>query len=128
MYSKARVFHDYESLEKIMEATHPRQMKELGRTVKNFVKEEWDSVSSTYVFIGNYNRFSQNEDEKELLFSTYPMTLVEASPYDKIWGIGLSENDPRTLNKESWLGENRLGYVLTEVRNILYFKNQVNME
>lgn len=71
-----------------------------------------------------YNfQFSQNDNLKTILFSTYPKTLVEASPYDKIWGIGLPQNDPRAWNKSTWLGKNLLGGILTRVRDKLREEN-----
>lgn len=62
-------------------------------------------------------KFSQNEELKNHLFSTFPKTLVEASPMDRIWGIGLSKDDRRALNKETWKGQNLLGYILTRLRD-----------
>lgn len=64
-------------------------------------------------------QFSQNEELKQQLLLTYPKTLVEASPYDRIWGIGLSENDPKAWNKLTWRGKNLLGEILTTVRERL---------
>lgn len=68
---------------------------------------------------GNMEKFSQNEQLKKKLFDTYPNTLVEASPKDTIWGIGLSEKDRRAWNRETWRGQNLLGEILTNVRDKL---------
>jgi predicted NAD-dependent protein-ADP-ribosyltransferase YbiA (DUF1768 family) len=67
----------------------------------------------------SYLQFSQNEKLKEKLFSTYPKTLVEASPVDKIWGIGLAKEDRRAWNRDTWRGQNLLGEILTKVRDTL---------
>lgn len=64
-------------------------------------------------------QFSQNEELKQQLLCTHPKTLVEASPYDQIWGIGLSEDDPKAWNKLTWRGKNLLGEILTTVRERL---------
>ncbi|MGA3513605.1 NADAR family protein, partial [Lactiplantibacillus plantarum] len=76
----------------------------------------WDEKKFTIVFHGNYLKFSQNTDLKEYLLSTSPLELVEASPYDKIWGIGLKADDPRARYKNTWQGENLLGQALVQVR------------
>lgn len=81
-------------------------------------------VNIQYQLVSFYNfQFSQNDDLKTILFSTYPKTLVEASPYDKIWGIGLRKDDPRAWNKSTWLGKNLLGEILTRVRDKLREEN-----
>ena len=71
------------------------------------------------IFVNFLYQFSQNEHLKEKLFSTYPKKLVEASPHDQIWGIGLHADDPRALNESEWRGTNLLGRILTEVRDEL---------
>jgi len=74
------------------------------------------------VFAGNYARFSQNPDQRELLFATRGTTLVEASPHDRVWGIGLAADDPRALDRSQWLGLNLLGEALTRVREALLWE------
>lgn len=68
---------------------------------------------------GNFLKFSQNEKFKEFLLSTADRILVEASPYDKIWGIGMLETDPKANDPSQWNGENLLGFALMEVRDLL---------
>lgn len=81
-------------------------------------------VNIQYQLVSFYNfQFSQNDDLKTILFSTYPKTLVEASPFDKIWGIGLRKDDPGAWNKSTWLGKNLLGEILTRVRDKLREEN-----
>lgn len=115
MAMKASHFGDQESLEKIMFTSSPRIQKEIGRKVKNFNPDEWRIVAMSYVIIGNRAKFSDPE-LREFILSTGNKELVEASPYDKIWGIGLGEDDPRALDKSQWLGTNWLGKALMEVR------------
>ena len=117
MFSKALLFDDGDIIDKIMETDDPRKQKSLGRIVKNFNSDHWNAVARDIVICGNMAKFTQNDDLKEILIQTKGTTLVEASPYDKIWGIGLKENDPRALNRETWQGTNWLGEALTVVRN-----------
>ncbi len=116
MYEKGMLFEDYDTAVKILETDDPRKQKSLGRTVNDFDPSQWNEVARDIVFAGNVAKFTQNSDLKEMLLQTKGTTLVEASPYDKIWGIGLKENDPRALSRETWQGTNWLGEVLTEVR------------
>lgn len=119
MAEKARFFGDKEIEIKIMESRNPREIKRLGREVRNFDKQKWDSVARDVVYRGNHAKFFQNPDLYEHLMDTGEATLVEASPYDEIWGIGLNEYDPLTQSRETWRGTNWLGEVLTKVRNDL---------
>jgi ribA/ribD-fused uncharacterized protein len=116
MYKKALLFHDYETCEMIMKTTDPREQKAYGRLVKNFNTSVWEKYAKGFVYDGNYAKFTQNDDLLKELLDTDGTTLVEASPYDIIWGIGLKETDPLAQNKETWKGRNWLGEVLTNVR------------
>lgn len=119
MHQKAVLMNDMESAEIIMALDEPREMKQQGRYVENFDQKIWDKQCTNVVERGNRAKFSQNEELKEQLLNTYPKTLVEASPMDKIWGIGLSKEDQRAWNKKTWRGRNLLGEVLTKVRDNL---------
>jgi len=117
MAQKALFFNDDESYQKVMSTLDPNVQKQLGRGVKNFDKAKWDAVCKQIVYEGNYAKFLQNSSFYGALIATGETELVEASPYDTIWGIGLGENDERALDKSKWLGTNWLGEVLTRVRN-----------
>lgn len=117
MYEKAMLFEDYDTAVKILETDAPRKQKALGRTVSNFDPDQWNKVARDIVFAGNVAKFTQNDQLKEVLLETKGTILVEASPYDKVWGIGLKQNDPRSLNRKTWRGTNWLGEVLTNVRD-----------
>lgn len=119
MVAKARFFGDEETLEEIMDTDDPREQKRLGRTVQGFDADQWNEVAVNIVTIGNYAKFSQNPEMKEWLLSTEDKILVEASPYDKIWGVGLRESDSRILDREQWRGTNWLGEALSRVRDML---------
>lgn len=101
----------------IMALHEPQEIKQQGRCVQNFNQELWYGVRQEIVETGNMAKFSQNEKLKNHLFSTFPKILVEASPMDRIWGIGLSKDDKRALKKETWRGQNLLGYILTRIRD-----------
>jgi len=119
MASKARLFSDEEVFQEIMTANHPHDYKKLGRKVRNFEPELWDARKSEIVVEGNKAKFGQNQDIKEFLLSTGDAILVEASPYDKIWGIGLDRETAMKGSVEQWQGENLLGCALMEVRDYL---------
>lgn len=119
MYQKAILFGDCVMANKISKEKDPGKIKSLGRKVHGFTDEVWNAYCLQIVKQGNIAKFSQNKKLKETLFSTYPKILVEASPVDAIWGIGLVHDDERAWDEETWEGKNYLGYVLTEVRDEL---------
>lgn len=119
MAQKALLFGDSEIYKKIMEAYHPKQFKDLGRKISGFDENVWNCNKSDIVIKGNLAKFSQNEELKSFLLGTGERILVEASPYDKIWGIGMSANDTKCENPETWNGENLLGFCLMEVRDLI---------
>lgn len=119
MAEKARLFHDEEMLAAILAAKHPKQMKEFGRKVKNFDASHWDEVCFSIVKKGNKEKFSQNEALRQFLLKTHKRILVEASPRDRIWGIGMGKSNPDAENPMKWKGKNLLGFALTKVRDEL---------
>ncbi len=122
MYAKALLFGDRDAAARILAAATPREHQAIGREVRGFDEAVWALFREGVVFAGNYARFSQNHDQRELLFSTRGTTLVEASPHDRVWGIGLSADDPRALDRSQWLGLNLLGEALTRVREALLWE------
>lgn len=122
MAGKAKLFNDHEILEQILKTETPNQAKSLGRKVRNFDPEIWNEHKYEIVKQGNFLKFSQNEKFKEFLLSTDDTILVEASPYDKIWGIGMLETNIKAKDPTQWNGENLLGFALMEVRDELRIK------
>jgi ribA/ribD-fused uncharacterized protein len=116
MYSKAQLFKDEELGLKILRATTPREQKALGRQVRGFDKAIWEQHCKEIVHRGNWEKFMQNEDLLQALLDTKGTTLVEASPTDRIWGVGLTEEDPRIRRRTTWRGTNWLGEILTNLR------------
>ena len=132
MSEKARLFGDEEIREKIMKSADPREIKALGRLVKNFDDSLWNRVKYSIVLTGNYYKFMQNEELKKFLLSTGDKVLVEASPYDRVWGIGMGASNENIEKPEMWRGENLLGFALMEVRdeirNICQNEDRINWE
>jgi ribA/ribD-fused uncharacterized protein len=117
MAEKARVFQDKEMRGQILSAGDPREIKALGRKVSGFSSEVWDAVKHAIVLNGNYAKFAQNADMRDSLLQTGDKVLVEASPLDVTWGIGLSANNPHACVPAKWRGKNLLGFALMEVRD-----------
>lgn len=119
MYHKALLFKDSATAREILEADHPKTQKALGRKVVGFTDDLWKKHREDIVYQGNYHKFTQNPELKKILLATAGKTLVEASPYDRIWGIGLKEGDPRAMDPNQWRGMNLLGQILTRLRDDL---------
>ena len=119
MSRKALLFNDEETYEKIMSVTHPSDCKKLGRLVKNFSPVVWDKNKYDIVLKASMLKFSQNPACLDYLLKTEDAILAEASPYDRIWGVGLPEEDERIRNPRLWRGENLLGFALMEARDNL---------
>jgi len=119
MAEKARLFEDFEMVTKIMSQANPREQKKCGREVRNFDQGEWEAIARDVVYDANYAKFTQNEDCLDTLAGKRGQTIVEASPYDKIWGIGLSKDDPRAKDRSQWQGTNWLGEAIMQVRDKL---------
>lgn len=119
MYSKARLFGDSEIAEKILQEQHPRRQKLLGRQVRGFDAAIWEAQCQELVFTGLLEKFRQNPSLRKALLSTGETLLVEASPDDRIWGIGFEENETQALDPAQWQGQNLLGIVLMQVRAAL---------
>ena len=119
MAEKARLFHDREIEKKIMSSKSPREQKKLGRKIRGFRENVWQAHRLDIMVRGLMSKFSQNLDLKRTLLATGDREIVEASPHDRIWGVGLAENDPRINDKSKWKGLNLLGISLMCVRQTL---------
>ena len=123
MTQKALLFGDIESATKIIKTREPRKQKALGRLVKGFNDTVWNQHKFEIMVKGLFLKFSQNKSLKNQLLATGSKTLVEGSPYDKIWGVGLKWDDPRILDEANWKGENRLGQALMIIREMMIFED-----
>lgn len=119
MMSKAVLFNDDCVFEKMAKTRSPADDKKLGREVKGFDEDIWNRYSQDIVKIGNYLKFSQSEDLKQKIIATKPHILVEGSPMDRIWGVGMRFDNPDIQNKDKWKGTNYLGICLMFVRDLL---------
>lgn len=121
MAEKAALFKDKESEAKIIESHSPHEAKKLGRSIKHFNESLWLQHRFDIVVNGNLAKFQQNEDLKKFLLNTNNRVLVEASPPDRIWGIGMAADHRDIENPNRWKGLNLLGFALMEVRDQLKF-------
>ncbi len=119
MYQKALLFGDKQAADDILKVESPAEAKKLGRKVKNFQEEIWLEKRFQIVVEGNLLKFSQNKDIKTYLLQTGDRIIVEASPVDEIWGIGLSRDSEHAEQPQHWPGLNLLGFALMEVRDQL---------
>ncbi|MFL9876444.1 NADAR family protein [Paraburkholderia megapolitana] len=119
MLSKAKLFADDMAAHQILATKDPMAQKMIGRKVKGFGLSLWESRRESIVFVGCREKFSQNPGLRTILLATAPTELVEASPYDLIWGIGLGERDSRVTDRRHWRGRNLLGITLMRVRDTL---------
>lgn len=116
MAGKARLFGDDQVLPRILQARTPAEAKKLGRLVEGFDEERWAAARFELVVQGNVAKFGQDEDLRAYLLGTAQRVLVEASPMDRLWGIGLAADNERATNPAKWRGLNLLGFALMEAR------------
>jgi ribA/ribD-fused uncharacterized protein len=119
MWEKANFFEDQEIADKILEVKHPREAKKLGRQIEAFDATRWSEVCYKIMLDVNRPKWSDNSRLTELLLSTGKRVMVEASPYDKVWGIGMKQDDAGVDDESNWQGQNLLGKVLDELREEL---------
>lgn len=119
MAQKAILFGDNEIVEEILSARTPAEAKKLGRKVKGFNEQQWNECKYELVKTGNLYKFQQDKVLADYLITTGDRVLVEASPVDNIWGIGLAQDAENIENPHTWKGENLLGFALMEVRDML---------
>jgi ribA/ribD-fused uncharacterized protein len=119
MAAKARLFGDIETAMRIQTASHPGAAKALGRQVRGFDERLWAERRFEIVVSGNMGKFGQHADLRDFLLGTGDRVLAEASPRDRIWGIGLSADDERARSPDRWRGLNLLGFALMETRHRL---------
>jgi ribA/ribD-fused uncharacterized protein len=119
MAAKARLFGDAEAERQALAAEHPAQAKKAGRLVRGFDEETWRRERFGIVVHGSVHKFSAHTDLRDFLVNTGERVLVEASPVDRVWGIGLAADDERAADPERWRGPNLLGFALMEARRLL---------
>lgn len=116
MYAKALFFNDFFVAGQILAEQTPNGQKKLGRAVKGFDADAWATASVPIVGSILYEKFTQNPGLQRALLATGDSVIAEASPRDRIWGIGMGASNPLARDMGQWKGENRLGRLLMEVR------------
>ncbi|WBC16379.1 NADAR family protein [Micromonospora sp. WMMA1998] len=119
MWHKAMLFGDHEIAGRVLAATHPHRAKALGRQVRDFDEATWTARRFDIVVAGSVAKFGQHDELRRFLLGTGGRVLVEASPTDRIWGIGLAADDPRAGDPATWRGDNLLGFALMRARDAL---------
>ncbi|MFJ7065225.1 NADAR family protein [Streptomyces sp. NPDC101115] len=119
MAEKARLFGDAEAERAALTATSPAAAKKAGRLVRDFDETTWQEKRFEIVVAGSVHKFASDEGLRGFLLGTGNRVLVEASPVDRVWGIGLAADDPRALDPDRWRGLNLLGFALMEARERL---------
>jgi len=125
MAAKAALFGDDQSRERILAATTPGAAKALGRKVVGFEEEVWAQERMRIVVDANLGKFGQDAHLSDFLLNTGDQVLVEASPVDRVWGIGLAADDPDANHPARWRGLNLLGFALMEVRDVLARRQRI---
>lgn len=116
MAGKARLFADTAAIAEVLGDPEPRTAKAIGRRVRGFDEAAWRSHRVDLIVAGNRHKFGQDEPLRRFLLDTGDRVLVEASPYDRIWGIGMGRDDPAATDPARWRGANLLGFALMLVR------------
>jgi ribA/ribD-fused uncharacterized protein len=119
MAAKARLFGDPEGERRVLAAGHPSQAKKAGRLVRGFDEAMWRRERFGIVVEGGVHKFAAHDDLRGFLLGTGERVLVEASPVDRVWGIGLAAGDEGASDPERWRGPNLLGFALMEARRRL---------
>lgn len=128
MWAKALIMGDLAMAARMLTVSDPKTLKDMGRQVQNYQEALWVKHRLAVMVHGCYLKFSQNLAMKAELLATGDRILVEASPDDSIWGIGLEESDPRCLDRQQWKGLNLLGEALMVVRALLREEKPVPQE
>lgn len=119
MAQKAKLFNDQNAYQKILQCSHPKTAKSIGREIIGFSEAIWIKHRFDIVVAGNIAKFAYHPDLRVYLINTGDRVLVEASPVDAIWGIGLAADHHAVENPSQWRGLNLLGFALMQARNVL---------
>jgi ribA/ribD-fused uncharacterized protein len=119
MAQKARLFGNEALVEEIIKTEKPAVVKELGRRIEGFDPAKWDALKFDIVVRGSFEKFNQNEKLKTYLLKSGNQVLVEASPNDNVWGIGMAKDAKTAENPHSWKGTNLLGFAIMQARDLI---------
>ncbi|MBH0779244.1 NADAR family protein [Nocardia bovistercoris] len=119
MWRKAMLFGDEDAAGRVLAARHPKRAKEIGREVRDYDESLWCAHRFDIVVAGNTAKFGQHPELGDYLLRTGDRVVVEASPVDRIWGIGAAADDPVAQDPRRWPGTNLLGFALMRTRTAL---------
>ncbi|MEV5354267.1 NADAR family protein [Streptomyces sp. NPDC086081] len=119
MAGKARLFEDAAAERAVLAAGHPAEAKKAGRLVRGFDEATWARERFRIVVEGSVHKFGAHPELRGFLLGTGERVLVEASPVDRVWGIGLAADDEAAMDPERWRGPNLLGFALMAARERL---------
>lgn len=119
MAAKARLFGDDDAWARVVSTTVPAEAKRAGRGVRGFDETTWAAMRFGLVVAGNYAKFTQNPPLRAFLAGTGREVLVESSPHDRVWGIGVAASHRDARDPSAWPGLNLLGFALMRVREQL---------
>jgi len=119
MAAKARLFGDDQALTAVLGAASPKDAKAVGRAVRGYREQDWAAARFGLIVAGSLAKFRQNPDLAHFLRGTGRSVLVEASPRDRIWGIGMGTGNPDAGRPSRWRGSNLLGFALMNARDLL---------
>ena len=114
---KADLYDADEEHAKILHTDNPSEIKQIGKSIP-YVEQQWSRESKEIVKKACWHKFSQQEQLRKYLLNTKDCLLVEASP-DTVWGSGIHLRNEDCLNPNVWRGDNQLGKILMEVRDML---------
>ena len=118
MYQKAQVAGDAAAAAAVLAEPSARRVKAIGRRVRNYDDRLWTARKYAVVVEGSVKKFTADPALREYLLGTGDAVLVEASPYDNQWGIGMDEAEAKQLGDPArWRGTNLLGWALMEARD-----------
>lgn len=123
MAQKALLFKDNEMFAAIIESNEPGEAKKYGRKVKNYHDGFWSACRLAAMNMALLHKFREHRSLREKLLATGNSVLVEASPYDGVWGVKMYSNDPDIGDPDKWKGQNLLGTSLMQVREVLRSEN-----
>lgn len=118
-WRKAVLFGDAHAAERILRAESPTKAKAIGRSVTPFNDEVWKAHRLEVAVAGNIAKFSAHPELADYLAQTGHKVLADASPIDRVWGIGLAADDPSAKDPQLWPGLNIMGFSLMEARSQL---------
>ncbi|MER7007207.1 NADAR family protein [Dactylosporangium sp. NPDC000555] len=116
MWRKAKLFGDDAIATRVLDVSHPNEAKTLGRRIAGFDEEAWARERFGIVVAGSIAKFAAHDDLRAFLLGTGDRVLVEASPLDRVWGIGLAAGDASADEPARWRGLNLLGFALMHAR------------